>query len=140
MPAYNATISGYVVCDSSGLTLQQAKDYIAEQQAAAKRKIEESRIAELKALGGDDCTSTMPGTSAETYFRRAKALMALQRYKDARACFLTVQELEKDSIYHNESCETLGLMYEIGLGVDKDMETAREWYRKAGLTSSQKGP
>lgn len=134
-PNYNATISGYLVCTSSGLTIAGAKHFLRQQELDARRRIEKTHLQDLSELGGEDCFQAAPGISSEIYFRRAKALRALEQYPKAKACYFLAQQIEKDtsSFYYRESCEALGLMYELGYGVEKDLQAAREWYRKAGL-------
>lgn len=131
--ASNATISGYVLCNSSRMTVGDATDFLKNRQAVAERQVSESLKTELDELGGDNCAEAQPGVLPETYFRRGKKLLALQRYSDARSCFILTQELEKGTHFSKESCISLGFMYEIGLGVEKDIQKAQEWYRKAGL-------
>lgn len=130
---YNATMSGYVLCTSAHMTIPEAKDFLHAQQVIAQQEASEALRVELEQLGGDNCAQPESGVSGETYFRRGKVLTSLGRYSDAKACYFLAQQVEKDSYFYRESCQSLGLMYEIGLGVESDMQAAREWYRKAGL-------
>ncbi|OGP04204.1 MAG: hypothetical protein A2Z93_15750 [Curvibacter sp. GWA2_64_110] len=132
---YNATLSGYLVCDSAQLTITEAKSFLRQQALDQERRAAERHQQELLQLGGDDCSQAAPSITSEIYFQRARALRTLEQYTKAKACYFLAQQIEKDtsSYYYRESCEALGWMYELGYGVEKDMQTAREWYRKAGL-------
>lgn len=130
---YSATISGYLLCNSSSLSVDQARNFLRAEHDRSEQQAVKALNKELELLGGGECDSTQSGVSNETYFRRAKVLMALQRYTDARFCFIRAQEGGGDSSYHRQSCESLGFLYEVGLGVEKDLETAQAWYQIAGL-------
>lgn len=135
LPAYtyNATISGYLLCKSSSLTVDQARDFLRAEQIRAEQQAAKVLSKELELLGGGECGVMQAGVSSETYFRRAQVLMALQKYGDARSCFVRAQDGGSDSSHYRQACESLGLLYEVGLSVEKNPETARAWYRKAGL-------
>lgn len=87
----------------------------------------------LGAADGRNCTDPDAAASPDVYFRRADLLMRLQRFEDARACFLKVAEAGEASPFHAEACRFLGQIYEIGLGVAADPAQARAWYQRAGL-------
>lgn len=91
------------------------------------------RERELAKLGGGDCARSSPQASRESYYRRGKALIALNRYQAAMECFMRVQEQADDSSVYRESCTAIGTMYELGWGVEKDIPTAMIWFKKAGL-------
>ena len=130
---FNATITGYVLCASSTWSVDQARDFIRSEQARAERESTARVTEQLEVLGGPQCREQLPLASGENYYRRGRLLVSLQRHAEARACFIKVQEVEGDSSVRRQACEELGLMYEAGLGVEKDVEMARMWYRKAGL-------
>ena len=89
--------------------------------------------SELEKLGGGDCSEGGPALSAETYYLRGKTLVALNKYKQAMVCLLRAQAEEKDTQVYRESCLEIATMYELGWGVDKDMNTSKAWLNKAGL-------
>jgi ankyrin repeat protein len=100
--------------------------------AAQAKELEISLKKELDELGGS-CGLNKSSIDAENYYRRGKILMELNDYKPAMICFLRSQEVEMDTRTFKESCSSIGLMYELGWGVEKNMSAAKEWYRKAGL-------
>jgi TPR repeat protein len=55
-----------------------------------------------------------------------------KNYLQARLYFEKVVELEADERSLNSANEHLGMLYENGLGVDKDLDLAEEYYLKAG--------
>ena len=130
---FNPTIRGYVLCNTSGMTHKEATKYLKELPAAQAQELALNRRKELDELGGDDCSGSDAGISAETYYRRGKILMDLNEYKPSMSCFLQAQERERDTQVYKESCSAIGMMYELGWGVDKDLPTAMSWYKKAGL-------
>lgn len=130
---YNARVSGYVICTSSGMTITDAKNYLKQERAAEQEEAAEAQRSELVKLGGENCNHNGPALSAETYFRRGKALMALQKYSSASLCFLQSQKVDNDGYYHKESSYMLGMMYETGMGVEKNLEVAKFWFSKSGL-------
>ncbi len=79
------------------------------------------------------CAESQPGAPAENWFGRGKAFMELGQYVNARSCFLRAQEAAPFDQYARDSCYALGLIYELGAGVDQDPEAAKAWYGKAGL-------
>lgn len=92
-----------------------------------------SRNKELEELGGGDCSRKSAMVGAENYYRRGKILMYLNDYKPAMTCFVQAQEIEKNTSISQKSCSEIGLMYELGWGVEKDKAAAEEWYKKAGF-------
>jgi hypothetical protein len=83
--------------------------------------------------GVGDCNGHTPGISAEAYFNQGETLVAANNYQAAMACFLRAQEREKGTYIYQESCMQIATMYELGLGVDKNADTARAWVKKSGL-------
>jgi len=71
--------------------------------------------------------------TAETYFGRGKILVAMNDYKAAMACLMRAQEEEKDTQVYRDSCTQIATMYELGWGVDKDIEMSKAWLKKGGL-------
>jgi TPR repeat protein len=49
------------------------------------------------------------------------------------ACFLSIYEKDKNRLAKVEVYTQIGLMYEIGLGVQQNMKKAMQWYNLAGL-------
>jgi hypothetical protein len=89
--------------------------------------------AEWEQLGNGDCSEGGTKVAAETYFSRGKDLMAKNDYKSAMVCFMRAQEEEKGTQVYRDSCSEIATMYELGWGVDKNMDESRAWLRKAGL-------
>lgn len=102
-------------------------------EAVPTEEISGDHNTDLEKIGESNCSEGVPMVSTETYFRRGKALMSLSDYKAAMVCFMRVQEREQDTIAYRESCSQIAMMYELGWGVDKDMETSKAWLKKAGM-------
>jgi TPR repeat protein len=43
------------------------------------------------------------------------------------------QPKDKQELTQEETYKTLGTMYQLGLGVEKDLQQAMFWYQKSGL-------
>ena len=131
LPKYNTSVSGYILCDTSGMTRIEAIKYLENLAATKANELMSSRKRELDELGGGSCGTEE--ASAESFFRRGKILSAIDDYKSAMNCFMRAQQLEQGTTVYRESCSAIGTMYELGWGVEKDMATAMSWFRKAGL-------
>jgi TPR repeat protein len=111
-------------------------DIVASAAMVAKATEKESYDAgkaDLEKLGGSDCSGNSSVVSAETYYKRGKVLISMNRYKEAIACFERVQGEATDKGIYQDSCYQISIMYELGWGVDKDTEKAKFWLKKAGL-------
>jgi hypothetical protein len=111
-------------------------DIVASAAMVAKATEKESYDAgkaDLEKLGGGDCSGNSSGVTAETYYKRGKVLIRMNRYKEAMACFERVQGEATDKGIYQDSCYQISIMYELGWGVDKDTEKAKFWLKKAGL-------
>jgi tetratricopeptide (TPR) repeat protein len=133
LPKYNAAISGYILCNSSAMTPEQAIKYVNDIPAIAAKEASDRNKSELEKLGGSECSESAPKVTAETYFGRGKILVAMNDYKAAMACLMRAQEEEKDTQVYRDSCTQIATMYELGWGVDKDIEMSKAWLKKAGL-------
>jgi len=129
---YNAVKSGYVLCKTSGMSTEQALTFLNDRLAHTSAEIAAVKQQELQQLGGADC-AVPPEPSAERDFKRGRALLGLQDYAGARACFMRVQNDPADPHFAREACYQLGLMFEGGLGVPRDLAAAKIWYAKSGL-------
>ena len=105
----------------------------AEAAATVAKEISLANAPEMKELNGGDCSENGLKVSAETYYQRGKALVALNEYKAAMACLMRAQNEEKDTVVYRDACTQIATMYELGWGVDKDIETSKSWLNKAGL-------
>lgn len=135
LQSYNASIGGYVVCSSTGMSIPQAQRFLLAREEAARQQRIDKRKQALAELGGEHCATSGASTDGESLYLRGKLLRDLGRLAEARHCFFAAQAASSDhrSVHYRESCEALGLMYEVGIGVLKDPAAADEWYRKAGL-------
>lgn len=138
-PSFNTSLSGYVLCNASGMTREMAIKYLDDQavaqaaQAAARaNQLMSDRRKEIEALGGSNCGNGDANASAESFFRRGKILLALYEYKAAMTCFMQAQDRGQGTTVYRDSCSSIGTMYELGWGVEKDMTQAMSWFRKAG--------
>lgn len=128
---YNAQVAGYVLCKKSGISVSEAVRFLQRRDADEKNKLIESRRVELASLGGANCSDAP--SSADTLYRKGKLLLSLDRYREAVTCFERAQEQGPETGVYNDACYSLGQMYESGVGVDRDLATAKSWYKKAGL-------
>jgi tetratricopeptide (TPR) repeat protein len=99
----------------------------------ADKEMSDTKKMELEKLGGGDCSESAPKVSAEIYFLRDKTLVAMNEYKGAMQCLMRAQEEENDTQLYRDTCFQIATMYELGWGVDKDMEKSKAWLKKAGL-------
>lgn len=128
LPRFNAVMTGFVLCNSSSLSYDDAVTYIEDLPGRQAREFAAGQEKELAELGGRACAA---GASAETYFRRGKVLTARSEYVAAMNCYLRAQEGGRDSARYRDSCEAIGTMYELGWGVEKNPSRAHEWFDKA---------
>ncbi|MFI4939631.1 MAG: hypothetical protein ACHP7O_04705 [Burkholderiales bacterium] len=136
LPKYNTSIWGYILCNASGTTPEEAVNYLNEIEAAniqAQIARTKEELEELEKLGGSGCNVSDASTTAENFLRRGKILSSIEDYQSAMKCFMQIQEMGKDTNIYRESCSAIGLMYELGQGVEKDLPEAKRWYKKAGL-------
>lgn len=133
LPKYNTSIRGYILCDSSGMTHSDAVVYLNELVKAKSAELAAAQNNELEELGGRDCNNSNPQSSAENLFRRGKLLLSNSEYSSALQCFIAAQEMGGDTSVYRDTCSSIGTMYELGWGVEKDMQTAMSWYKKAGM-------
>lgn len=128
---FNTTMNGYILCDRSGWSVEQAVQFLIERHEQAAKDLAEGHQAELKRLGGSDCTDSK--VSADVNFHRGKELFALSQYGPAMQCFVRAQDQAHEGEIFRESCASIATMYELGWGVSKDFEAAKVWLKKAGL-------
>lgn len=110
-----------------------AKEISESQKLDGAKDITGTQKTESDKLGGGDCSKDGLKASAETYYHRGKDLMAVNEYKLAMVCFMRAQDEEKGTQVYRDSCSEIATMYELGWGVDKNMDESRAWLRKAGL-------
>ncbi|MFS8118721.1 MAG: hypothetical protein ACMG55_09560 [Microcoleus sp.] len=118
------------------LPAQQAVNAInsnAKTEPVITKEIPETNELKLKNFGGGNCGKGTPKVSAEIYLQRGKILVALNKYKAAMICLMRAQEEEKDTNVYRDACSQIATMYELGWGVDKNIDTSKGWLRKAGL-------
>ncbi len=130
---YNATISGFILCDSSPMKPEQAYNYVDNLPALLAKEAADGNRAELDRLGGGECSENAPKVLADNYFKRGIILVSLGEHKAAMACLMMAQEVEKDTLVYRDACTQISMMYELGWGVDKDIEMSKAWLKKAGL-------
>lgn len=133
VPSFNAMIHGYVLCKHSGITVEEAVKYLEELQAAVPKMAAEFHKTELEKLGGDDCSDNAQNFSPDTYLRRGKSLIALNRYMPAMQCLLRAQEGGSSTYVYREACSLISTMYELGWGVERNNVEAAAWLKKANL-------
>jgi hypothetical protein len=131
--AYNTSLSGYLLCDSSNMTRDEALELLENQRKTSSSKFTSEQEQALADLGGKDCISSKPQTPIENFYRRGKLLLSIQNYSAALTCLIMAQENKEDTVIYQDACATIGMMYELGWGVERDLATAKHWYQKAGM-------
>lgn len=128
--------SGFLLCleeaDRSGLKAEIA-NHVAMVPEDIEKKEREDAMAELEKLGGSECAGSEPGSTAESYYQRGNVLMGMSEYKKAMICFLMAQTNKPSQNVYRDSCSQIAMMYELGWGVDKDIEKSKSWLNKANL-------
>jgi hypothetical protein len=117
------------------VNLSELKASVAKELAASRKSedIKDFSSSPNADLGGGDCSKGGTKVSAETYYRRGKEFMASNEYKSALVCFIRAQDEEKDTQIYRDSCSEIATMYELGWGVEKNLDESRMWLRKAGM-------
>ncbi|MFM9879572.1 MAG: hypothetical protein ACKVOO_04070 [Burkholderiaceae bacterium] len=133
VPRYNASISGLILCNRSGMTVASALKYIDDLKVSRALEVAAKHKKELQELGGANCSEVGAAESGERLFRRGKILVAMSEYKLAMLCFMRAKSAESDTAIHRAACFEIATMYELGWGVEKNIATAMTWFRKAGL-------
>lgn len=110
-------------------------DYLAPHRKRAERAIAdaEEKAKEIALLEKVDCSNKETKLISEQYFRRGRQLLAANRYNEAMQCFLRAQEDKSNEFYYQESCHSIAMMYQDGLGVEKSPAIAKAWLDKRGL-------
>ncbi|MFC1601981.1 SEL1-like repeat protein [Pseudomonadota bacterium] len=80
-----------------------------------------------------DCEKALPENFNQTYFRVGKTLYDARAFTPAKLCFEKATTLDKDIAAQHDAYFHLGMMYELGQGIEADNETAKQLYAKAGL-------
>lgn len=105
----------------------------AEVKAMLAKEFSDANRPDSREQVDGDCSDGEQNVSPEAYFHRGNELMGQNKYKAAMVCFMRAQEVEKDTQIYRDSCSHIATMYELGWGVDKNMEKSKEWLNKAGL-------
>ncbi len=122
--------TGYAKCNSFNGDLAKAKQIIQlpESVVASKLIIQNEQLT--SSTDGGCNFNTMPLEKLE---QKGDAFYQVRNYKDAMVCFLSVYKLDKKSLNKKHVYQRIGLMYELGYGVEKNIAKARRWYKLAGL-------
>ncbi|MGB4062679.1 MAG: hypothetical protein WBK19_02515 [Azonexus sp.] len=112
-----------------------AFDRLANIEARSMAETEaKERHLELKQVNSVDCRiPAEKEPSNEVFLRRGQDFFNSNAYSSAKSCFLNALKEEDNSRHYKEACYYLGMMYELGKGVDQDWGIAKDWYSKAGL-------
>jgi len=129
---HDTSKEAYLLCDSSELSESQARNVLIEKLKAedAQKKQRTSEI--LSAYDPSECASGAANRTAEYFFLMAKDYLDGQNYDVAMSCFLRVVSLQSEGRAYRDSCFQIGVMYELGQGVQRDIGVAKSWYRKSG--------
>jgi len=134
VPYMNSTtipmLEGYVLCSDSALTVSQAKTFLHEKGLVLIPR-------ELEQIP-DNCPLALPSDSLHKVVSYGKAQLNAGNYLEGLACLHLaatdgwfINEGDPDAQY------LIGKIYEEGLGVETDLNRAREWYRRALLNGSE---
>lgn len=77
------------------------------------------------------CNDDLPGEFKTSFFSIGKELYELRQFNDAIECFQ--KTIGKNDSDKSEAYYHLGMIYEIGLGVESNQTKAKEYYSKSGL-------
>lgn len=130
---FNTSLRGYILCNTSGLSKDQALEFLESIRLRNAATLAANSEAELSALGGSDCSVADETTTAENLSKRGQLLSNQSRYREAQVCLMKAIDRGDGTSAYREACEALGRMYEMGWGVPANLDTAKGWYRKAGL-------
>jgi len=129
---YASTREGYLICNSSGLSDEEAKRLLVEKTRAeneARVRRIEARLSEYDPV---ECKSEAQDKSPEHYFTMGKEYWQVTKYDVAMSCFQKVQSMVSEGLAFREACFHIGMMYELGQGVERNETIAKHWYRKSG--------
>jgi len=87
----------------------------------------------MAAVDVKGCEKALPDDFNQTYFRVGKTLYDARAFAPAKLCFEKSTELDEDADDKHDAYFHLGMMYELGQGIDADDEAAKQLYAKAGL-------
>jgi len=127
---YVTRASGYAICSSFNGTHDEALDVInAPMKLAEKqRQVQKEKLLSLMEAG---CDST--SMDLDTLENIGDGFFEHELYSEAMTCYLGVYEKDKSELTKVEVYYHIGLIYELGLGVQESMEKAMQWYKLAGL-------
>jgi len=80
-----------------------------------------------------DCEKVLPKNFNQTYFQIGKTLYETRAFAPAKLCFEKSVQLDEEMAVKHDAYFHLGMMYELGQGIEADNETAKQLYAKAGL-------
>jgi len=132
---HQASKTGYFVCINSNVTVSSAKDYLIKQQKEADEKIAQRKREFIASLKYTSCESILPSNSDASYFQIGKELYKARKFNEARICFHKASIASKSKTDRDESNFHLGMIYELGQGVPSDIDQAKIFYAKAGMSN-----
>jgi hypothetical protein len=129
---HDTSKEAYLLCDSSGLSESQAQNALLEKIKAeeTQRNLRTSKI--LSAYDPMECAVGPTNRTAEYFHLMAKDYLEARKFDVAMTCFLKVVSLQTEGRTYRDSCFHIGVMYELGQSVQRDVATAKTWYRKSG--------
>lgn len=127
---YVTRASGYAVCSSFNGTFDDALDVIKAPKKALSQQLKIERELLLSEMEGGCDVQNM---SIDDLENMGNEFFKLNLYKEAITCYLGVYEKDKNILAKVEIYNRLGLIYELGLGVQANMEKAKQWYSLSGL-------
>ncbi len=133
LPIFNARLHGFILCNSSGLSKDEAIQFIESIRQRDAETLNANLVSKLMALGGSDCSTANLDISADNLSKRGQLLINLSRYEEGIICLMKAIGRGEGTVAYRESCEELGRIYEMGWGIPANLSIAKEWYKKAGL-------
>jgi tetratricopeptide (TPR) repeat protein len=127
---YVTRASGYAVCSNFNGTFSEALDQIKAPIQLLTKELKLKREQLLSKMEGGCDAQKM---DLQTLENIGNEFYKTKLYKEAMVCYLGVYEKDKNVLSKSEVYNRIGLIYELGLGVEENMEEAKRWYRLAGL-------
>lgn len=127
---YVTRASGYAVCSSFNGTYGEALDVIKAPIKLAEQQLQIQKEQLLGLMEGGCDATTM---DLDTLENVGNEFFNKKLYTEAMTCYLGVYVKDLNKLAKAEVYNRIGLMYELGLGVQESMEKAMQWYKLAGL-------
>ena len=130
MDQFRTLGKGYAICGEFNGTFEDAiLEIRAPREMLEKKHHAEKALIDAHSVTG--CGET--ALTADEYEALGNAYYKLDQFENAAQCFQNVYVVDKEKLAKTDVYNTLGLMFELGQGVEKNMDIALFWYGLAGL-------